>query len=184
MLGNNFGVVLRQVMVQRHFKPRLLSKQSGIPEGTLKHWLKGDVRKPQQWQDVILLAKTMQLDEQEVNLLLSAAGKEPVAQLLTDAESDEDLALLEPWAAAVQQSYAQAPFQVIAALPYFIGRSRILHELEEELKARRHTHVYIIEGPSGVGKTVLAAHLAYHLRPQFPDGVLWGDLIPPILYQY
>lgn len=35
---------------------------------------------------------------------------------------------------------------------------------------------------AGAGKTTLAAHLAYQLRPHFPDGILWArvDISDPM----
>ena len=36
--------------------------------------------------------------------------------------------------------------------------------------------LYSLEGMAGVGKTILAAHLAYRLRPHFFDGILWAQL--------
>ncbi|MCA9995748.1 MAG: hypothetical protein KDE56_08385 [Anaerolineales bacterium] len=48
--------------------------------------------------------------------------------------------------------------------------------METWLCASHHPAVYCLSGMGGVGKTVLAARIAYRLRAHFPDGVLWARL--------
>lgn len=68
------------------------------------------------------------------------------------------------------------PFQAIADLPHFVGREQQLQSLKKALLEGQHVTLYSLEGMGGVGKTMLAAHIAYQLRPHFPDGVLWTRL--------
>lgn len=54
-----------------------------------------------------------------------------------------------------------------------IGRDAALAELRNLTRTRR---AITVVGPGGVGKTVLALHLAAELAPDFPDGVAFVDL--------
>lgn len=73
-------------------------------------------------------------------------------------------------------STLRAPFQAIADIPYFVGRERELQDLKTALLAGHYSAICSVQGMGGVGKTALAAHAAYQLRPEFPDGVLWARL--------
>ena len=77
---------------------------------------------------------------------------------------------------SVQEQLEQAPFQAIADLPHFVGREQELRALEEALLAGQQVTLCSLEGMGGVGKTALAAHIVYQLRPHFYDGVLWARL--------
>jgi predicted ATPase len=79
-------------------------------------------------------------------------------------------------AATIQQRLARSPFQVIADLPHFAGRKHEIAALKQALLAAPPVSLCSLHGMAGVGKTALATHLAYQLRPYFPDGVLWARL--------
>jgi adenylate kinase family enzyme len=68
----------------------------------------------------------------------------------------------------------------------FVGRQEGLQELkrrlgigaEEPVAASHMQHITVVFGVPGVGKTTLAAALAYdpNVRQAFPDGILWTSL--------
>jgi hypothetical protein len=68
------------------------------------------------------------------------------------------------------------PFQAISALMTFVGREVELEDLKRNLLNNGHAAICGVHGMAGVGKTSLAAHIAYQLRSHFPDGVLWARL--------
>ncbi|MFG2817781.1 BTAD domain-containing putative transcriptional regulator [Kitasatospora sp. NPDC048365] len=91
---------------------------------------------------------------------------------------------LMPTAAAaprgeVEESAAFVPpAQLPADVSDFSGRSKIVHELRDVLRAGSGQAVVVtsLAGIGGVGKTTLAVHVAHGLRPDFPDGQLYVDL--------
>lgn len=72
------------------------------------------------------------------------------------------------------------PFLAIPNLPTFVGRQRLLRTIKSQLAAEKKGRMIVLVGMAGVGKTALATHLAYQLRDQWPDGVLWArpDISP------
>ena len=63
-----------------------------------------------------------------------------------------------------------------ADLPYFVGREADLSALRMALIRDDSTTLYCLQGMGGVGKTVMAAHVAYQLKDHFVDGVLWAEM--------
>ncbi len=168
-----FRDILARYVKRSGYTAGQLSKLSAIPKMTILNWLEGRVKKPRVRHDLLKLATVLHLSETEATMLLRAAGQPTIAELLL-ADNQEERELLAPWAAAMRQQPTQAPFQVIADLPYFVGREQELRALREALLAGQHVTIYSVQGMGGVGKTTLAAHIAYQLRPHFPDGVLWA----------
>ena len=168
-----FRDVLEQYVRRAGYTTGQLSRLSGVPKMTILNWLEGRVKKPRVRKDLLKLAAVLHLSEAEASALLQAAGQPTVEELLlSEAPSDHDM--LMPWAETVRQRIVSAPFQAIADLPYFVGREHELSALSAALLADNHLTVYSLQGMGGVGKTMLAAHIAYRLRPHFPDGVLWA----------
>ncbi|MFC4059970.1 BTAD domain-containing putative transcriptional regulator [Planomonospora corallina] len=69
---------------------------------------------------------------------------------------------------------ALKPAQLPADVADFTGRGDAVAELVEAASAE--SAVLLIVGPAGVGKTVLAVHVAHRLRERYPDGQLYVDL--------
>jgi len=162
-------VLGRFVQRSRHSRGQL-AELSGVPKRTIANWLEGRVTKPQQWQPLLKVAAALHLADAEVTTLLQSAGQPTLAELHTHHTDESDKALLAPW------PISYAPFQAIADLPYFVGREHELAHLRKTLLGGGFVTICNVWGMGGVGKTSLAAHLAYQLRPHFPDGVLWARL--------
>lgn len=144
---------------------------SGVPKRSLHNWLDGRVSKPHRWQTVLQVAAALQLSETETNRLLQAAKHVPVRELRRAATTADDLALLNTWPPA-----GHVPFQAVRKPPFFVGRLNAITAVTNALQKGQSIAICSLRGMGGVGKTALAAYLAYHLRPAFPDGVLWAQL--------
>jgi tetratricopeptide (TPR) repeat protein len=169
-MQETFADVLGYYVQHSEHTTRQVAKLSRLPHRTVANWMNGVVLKPQQWQGVAKVAAALKLSEVEASRLLEAAGHPPIAELRQTTNGNE-LNLLAPWPPP-----AHAPFQAVADLPYFVGREGAMRELERILLQGQHVAICNLHGMGGVGKTSLAAHLAYRLRAQFPDGVLWARL--------
>lgn len=161
--------ILGRYLQRSHYSVGQLAARSGVPKRTIINWQTGRVSKPHHWQGLVQIAAALNLDEMETNELLNAADHPPLATLRETAAPAAQ-PLLAPWPATA------APFQAIPALPYFVGRQELIHQLTTQLLAGQPTATCQLHGMGGAGKTSLAAYLAYHLRPHFPDGVLWARL--------
>ncbi len=172
--------LLTQFIKRSGYTPGQLEKLSGVPKPTIVNWMEGRVRRPRTLNDLVRLTAVLHLTEPEASQLLQLAGHPSVAELRHDLRQkpDKTLAqLLDHWKQEpVKAQESPAPFQAMAHLPYFVGREAALAQLHNALLAGEHTTIYSIQGMGGVGKTALAAHLAYQLRRFFPDGVLWARL--------
>lgn len=153
-----FSDVLQRYVNRSAYTAGQLSRLSGIPKTTIASWLNGQVQKPQSAEGLAQLANILHLSQKETASLLQAAGHSP--RFVTRQM-------------AVDHS---APFQAVPKLPYFSGRQQIMKEIEAAILAAIRRNIVCLHGMGGVGKTALAAQLAYRLRPSFPDGVLWIEM--------
>lgn len=154
-----------------------LARLSGVPKATIVNWLEGRVRRPRGSEDLLRLAAVLHLSAAETSELLQAAGHPTVAELREQATQNQSSALnalLASWPAGEPPRPGSAPFQAIADLPHFVGRQSLLQTLTDDILNSPQRGIYTLQGMAGVGKSTLAARLAYLLRPHFPDGVLWA----------
>ena len=148
-----------------------IARISGLPRRSIANWLEGIVQKPRSWKDILKLAQALRLNQPEVDELLALTDHPSLAQLQSH---QPDQHLFTFWSAAA--SAAPPPFQAIPDLATFVGREEARQTLAAWLLTDSPHKVCTLEGMIGVGKTALAARLAYQLRPHFPDGVLWARL--------
>ena len=159
-----------------------LAKLSGIPKPTIVNWVEGRVHRPRGVEDLLRLTAVLHLTTSETSDLLQAAGHPTVSELREGAlqtGNDSLLSHLSRWQEEKPARVEAVPFQVMADLPYFVGREQELAGLRTALLSGDHAMLYSLQGMGGVGKTVLAAHVAYQLQEHFVDGVLWARLDGP-----
>ena len=119
--------------------------------------------------------------EQVHQLLWDELGVSPASATIALLEQIEDDEFEEHAGADLQLDNSiepprfQAPFQAIRSLPYFIGRTQEIKRLLTWLRQPQRAPC-VIQGMGGVGKSSLAAHIAYQTRADFPDGVLWAKV--------
>lgn len=119
---------------------------------------------------------------QAVPSAVTQAGPgEPPPDAMTAAVTGPAVAGLVPPAAAPLPLVAQLP----ADIPDFTGRAGHLQNLRDLLSGPRRPDspgavvVAAVIGAGGLGKTTLAVHAAHLLRPQYPDGQLYANLVRP-----
>lgn len=172
---SDFAVVLNRYAKRLAYTPAQLARLSNIPEPTIINWIKGRVKKPRRYTDLVRLAAVLRLSEAEASELLQSAGHPPLSKLMAQAHGEESQKLLSRWFERKGEG-KPAPFQAIAKPPYFVDRKRELKAIREALLAEDERMICSLQGMGGVGKTTLAVHLAYELRSHFPDGVLWAKV--------
>lgn len=170
-MPKSLAEVLGHYVQRSHYSAGQLAALSSLPKRTIVNWLSGSVSKPQRWQGIVRVAAALKLSEPETDELLLAARHKPITELRQITTETHDQKLLTTWPES-----RTAPFQAIADLRYFVGRETVLRELEQLLLSGKQIAICALHGMGGVGKTSLAAHLAYLLRPYFTDGVLWARL--------
>ena len=163
-----FADILGRFVQRSLYSHGQLATLSGVPKNSITNWLGGRVKRPHRWQPLLQIAAALDLSAAETDALLLAAQQPALAELRQKADL-ADQSLLKPW-----QTERPAPFQAIADIPTFVGRQSELGILQQALRQRQSVALTSLRGMGGVGKTSLAAHLAYLLRPDFPDGVLWA----------
>jgi hypothetical protein len=178
----SFTDLLNQYSQHLDYKPSQLARLSSLPRRTIANWLEGAAKRPRAWTDVLKLARALHLNRAEADELLQSAAFPLITQLQAQTLDGPEQELLAFWVNAQTLPEKQPPFQAIHDLPTFVGREALLAAIQEQLLTDHHDSVFVLEGVAGVGKTVLAARLAYRLRPHLPDGVLWArlDLTPPM----
>ncbi len=141
-----------------------------VPHNTISRWRRGVVKKPRNWSDIVKLATVLRLEESRLNALLQAAGH-PSLEQLRQLDSDFVPNLFAFWLSP--QADWLPPFQAPPQLTNFVGRTEVIAQLSRYLTSQSLSRVCCLLGMAGLGKTSLAIHLAYLLRSQFTDGVLW-----------
>lgn len=142
-----------------------------VAHSTISRWLRDGAQKPRSWADIVKLAAVLQLPQAELQALLQAAGHE-VPDVLVDEPPIPGL--FDPWRKPEWEKLP--PFQAPPKTPGFVGQTSLLDSAARYLGSQGQSRVCCLLGLAGLGKTSLAAQLAYQLKDQFPDGILWLDL--------
>ncbi|MCB8944036.1 MAG: tetratricopeptide repeat protein [Ardenticatenaceae bacterium] len=141
-----------------------------VPHNTISRWLRGTVRKPRNWPDIVKLAAALQLAPDDLHQILYSAGYDGPSLLAAEPPID---GLFDFWQ---RPSRRPVPFQAPPQLPAFIGRTELVAQLTRYFSSQVQARVSCLVGMAGLGKTSLATHLAYQLKDKFSDGILWITL--------
>lgn len=171
MQDHSFSAIFGRYVAVSQYTAGQLSLLSGVPKRTIVNWIEGRVRRPRQWQPLLQVAAVLHLSRSEVDELLRVAGHASLWDLQKVAVAVADQQLVQTW-----PDVALAPFQVIPETPGFVGRKQLVKRLMLLLQSGQYVTICHLRGMGGVGKTTLAARVAYLLRPYFQDGVLWARL--------
>lgn len=160
--------------------PGLLARRSGVPRMTIVNWLEGRVERPRRWQDLARVAAVLDLDGDDADRLLRAAGHPPRATLAASLSEPGDLALLARWPLTEPPASVRSP-GLAGGLPVqltpLIGRERAVREVAA-LLGRADVRLLTLSGPGGIGKTRLAIAAAAAVQRRFADGVRFVALAP------
>ncbi len=171
--SRSFSEILNRYIEQSCYSTGQLAKLSGLPKATIVNWAAGRVSRPRYRKDLLKLAVSLRLDSRAATALFQSAGYSSLADPQMLPHDEEEARLLQQWQTRHGQGEHSGPFQAVPQVPYFVAREELRETIAPLLTTGRRRLV-CLHGMAGAGKTTLAAHLAYELRPFFPDGVLWG----------
>ena len=183
-MAQRLDVTLTEFIQASGYSIGQVARLSGVPRRSVANWATGRSRRPRHVEDVLKIARVVRLNAKDLDVLLESAEMgTTLATLLATSEQDKQLhQLLEPWhesaespAPTLSTPTKYVPFQAIREIPYFVGRKLEIDQLLERLRQPQQASC-VIQGMGGVGKSSLAAHLAYRLREEFEDGVLWAKV--------
>ncbi len=153
----SFGAVLRRYRMAAGLSQEALAARAILSARTISDLERGIHRAPRA-STIDLLATALTLTPEQRAVLLAAAWP----------ETQEPL---NPSARMPSQRYPpKAPTRLI-------GREPELDQAKQAILAN-HSRLLTVTGPSGVGKTRFALEVAEDLVPDFPDGVVFVDLVP------
>lgn len=163
---------LRQAREQRGWSQGYLAEQIGTNSFTVSRWELGQALPRPYFRQQ--LCKLFGLSPQALGFLASqtapgpAASEAPVqASLSREAGAISPVPLLTP---------LLPPRPGVAGA--LIGRAALLAHIKKHLLAGQSQTLWALQGLPGVGKTALAAALAYDpdVQAAYPDGILWAGL--------
>ncbi|HZR40906.1 MAG TPA: tetratricopeptide repeat protein, partial [Ktedonobacteraceae bacterium] len=151
------NLLLRQARLQRGWSQQHLADLLGAPGAYMvNRWEQGSIFPSQLYRDRLCTLFHMQ---------------------------PEDLGLMKALVTLPELSRApiiDPTIPIPSSVSPFVGRDALLAQIKRLLCTQPTKEVVALHGLPGVGKTTLAAHLAFdeHLRARFVDGVLWAGLGP------
>ncbi|MCA9941848.1 MAG: hypothetical protein H6656_00675 [Ardenticatenaceae bacterium] len=176
MPQQSFSTLLNSFLVQDVSSLGRVSLLTGISTRTLENWASGAVKRPRRWRDIVNVCQALSLNKQDATALLDSAGHKSIDELYSQVLAGfnhDDIQLFAIWGAQLQK---QVPVAKPPKVPFFTGRSQIVEQI---VKALVPGQAIAICGPGGIGKTSLAAEIAWNLAPDsrpptlFPDGLFY-----------
>ncbi|MBK7895283.1 MAG: tetratricopeptide repeat protein [Anaerolineaceae bacterium] len=150
---------------------QMFGQEQGLSHSSISRWLRGAAQKPRNWVDIVKLGAVLQLSQDDLYRLLHAAGHDMPRILATQPPIP---GLFDPW--LVPEPKVLPPFQAPPKSVGFVGRTGLFGRIGTVFCSQGQSRVCCLLGMAGLGKTSLATQLAYQLKAQFKDGVLWLDL--------
>lgn len=91
----DFGDLLNSALHVQARSIASLAKVTDIPYDTLKNWLNGSVRKPRNLDQILKVARALEVDAINTDRLLQAAGHPSLHEVYENAQSNQQLGIIE-----------------------------------------------------------------------------------------
>lgn len=168
-ISRAFHYILKEQLLASHIPLAVIATQNGLSRRTLQRWFINTI--PKNYLALLKVLAFIRLPEKETSELLQLAGFPTLAELRRTAATAQDELVLQAW-----PTPRPAPNQSQPSPNYFVGRRDHIEEIKKYLLNPSSLKVCGLRGLGGAGKTTLAKRLAEALKPEFPDGILWGEL--------
>ncbi|PZS06286.1 MAG: hypothetical protein DLM69_00270 [Candidatus Chloroheliales bacterium] len=178
-----FSSLLLRYTRRTGFTYEQLAEAANLPFDTILNWLKGRVRRPRNWKDVLQVARSLGLTEDEADTLLKVSGH-PTLPRLRSAYSHDELLHFWPIVDLTTTTLADKNLHdvhdFVATFNQYVQRSGLTHE---QLARITHLPVKTLDDWSrgllrryeSWGSVVGAATRWLTKQPGHRD--LWGDLL-------
>lgn len=166
--SRDFHLIFEEHLLRSHIPLAVIASQSGISRRTLHRWFVNTL--PKNYLALLKVLAFVHLSEKETDELLELAGFSSLSELRRMAGKDVQ-EVLQAWPVS-----RPAPNQSLPSPNYFVGRRDLIEDIKRSLLVTNGLKLVGLRGLGGAGKTTLAKRLAEALEPDFPDGILWGEL--------
>ena len=92
-----FAEELRTCMDDHGYKLERLARESAVAKSTIHHWLSGSVTCPYGWENVLKVARALNLSRARTNRLLRSARLPTLERLAAGAQHAAQKELLAHW---------------------------------------------------------------------------------------
>lgn len=174
MDDHSLSAELERLRESRGYSQDRVARRSGVSKATLNRWERGGVQRPHSWDQVIKIARALDLLRIDANSLLHATRFPWIDQLHANGDAAER--------AAIEQWTVEARNNLPGTLTSLIGREIDIIRTGQ-LLIRDDVRLVTLTGPGGAGKTRLGIATARELHDAFPDGVFFLPLADIVDHQ-
>lgn len=157
----SLGGELERLRVARGYSQDRLARLSGVSKATLNRWEHGSVQRPHNWNQIIKIARALNLVRIDLNALLHASQFPWVAQL----SHADDAGTFDHW-------LVEARNNLPGVLTSLVGRELDVVR-NGQILVRDDVRLVTLTGPGGTGKTRLSVAIARELHDAFADGIFF-----------
>ena len=182
-----FGGLLGGHLYGKERPSAWLATKLGVSEATVSRWLNNITNRPGTAETVIRIAGYLDLNQEQCEALLKAAGyttslveHRDILAKKTTATAGDAVGFIDTMTAQQPQRFGDGTdaflFRAPSGLEHaLVGREPLLQTLKQRLFSGENI---ALTGLPGAGKTALAVTLAHDTKVQehFRDGVLWAKL--------